>query len=134
MEFIYNLDFELAAIVFMLLLYLALKAQYPKKAKDVHAFARALLVYIVATVLDMVTAVSISYAPMIPHWLNMILNSLYVLSVMAFFHSFVQYICTYLLKERMKWEQILSNIICVMYGGLATTNYFTHWLFHFDEN
>lgn len=134
MEFLYNLDFELAAIVFMLLLFLALKAQYPKEAKDVHAFARALMVYIVATVFDMITAVTISYAPMIPRWLNMILNSIYVLLVMAFFYSFVQYICIYLLKERMKWEHIISNIICVLYGVLALTNFFTHWLFYFDEN
>lgn len=131
---LYNIDFELAAFAFMLLFYFSLKAQYPKEVGEIQSFANSLLIYIVATVLDIVSAITISYASEIPHWLNMIANTTYVLSVLIFFYSFERYISKHLLQERMTWEKTISDAVCVIYGILLVCNYFTHWIFYFDEN
>lgn len=131
---LYNINFEVAAVAFMLLFYLLLKAQYPKELQNIHYFANSLLFYIVATVLDITSAISISYAALLPYWVNMIANTAYVLSVLIFFYSFERYICKYLLQERMPWEKILSNVVCVSYAVLLISNFFTQWVFYFDEN
>lgn len=131
---LYNIDFELSGFVFMLLFYFSLKAQYPKEVKEIHHYSNSLLVYIVVTALDIISAISISYATSIPHWLNMAINTIYAMSVVLFFYSFERYICKYLLQERMKWEKVASYIVCAAYGMLLILNCFTHWLFYFDDS
>ena len=131
---VYNINYELAAVAFMILFYLLLKAQYPREIENIHYFANALLIYIVAIILDITSAVMISYASSIPHWLNMFCNTAYFLSVLIFFYFFVRYICKHLLQERMFWERVLSNVVGAGYGMLLISNFFTHWVFRFDEN
>lgn len=131
---VYNINYELAAVAFMILFYLLLKAQYPREIESIHYFANALLIYIVAIILDITSAVMISYASSIPRWLNMFCNTAYFLSVLIFFYFFVRYICKHLLQERMFWERVLSNVVGAGYGMLLISNFFTHWVFRFDEN
>lgn len=131
---VYNIDFEIAAFAFMILFYFSLKAQYPREVREIQNFANSLLIYIVATVLDILSAITISYAEQLPQWVNMVANTAYVLSILIFFYSFVRYISMYLLEERMTWEKIMSDCICGVYGIILLTNYFTHWIFYFDDN
>lgn len=131
---VYNIDFEVAAFAFMILFYFSLKAQYPREVREIQNFANSLLIYIVATVLDVVSAITISYATQLPQWVNMVANTAYVLSILVFFYSFVRYISMYLLEERMIWERIMSDCMCGVYGIIVLTNYFTHWIFYFDDN
>lgn len=130
---LYNINYELAAVAFMMLFYLLLKAQYPREIKNIHYFANALLLYIVAIILDITSAVMISYASSVPRGLNMFFNTSYLLSVLIFFYFFVRYICKHLLQDRMLWERILSNVVGISYGLLLLTNSLTHWVFYFDE-
>ena len=123
---VYNINYELAAVAFMILFYLLLKAQYPREIESIHYFANALLIYIVAIILDITSAVMISYASSIPRWLNMFCNTAYFLSVLIFFYFFVRYICKHLLQERMFWERVLSNVVGAGYGMLLISNFFTH--------
>lgn len=130
---LYNINYELAAIAFMIVFFFSLKAQYPKEVREIQNFANALLVYIVATALDVISAITISYASEIPRWVNMVVNATYAVSVVIFFYSLERYISKYLLLERMEWEKIISNGICVIYCIILISNYFTHWIFYFDE-
>lgn len=131
---LYNINYEVAAIAFMIIFFFSLKAQYPKDVREIQNFANALLIYIVATALDIISAIMISYASQIPCWVNMIVNAVYAISCAIFFYSLEQYISKYLLLERMVWEKKLSNIICAVYCVILVTNYFTHWIFYFDDN
>lgn len=131
---LYNINYELAAVAFMILFYLLLKAQYPREIENIQYFANTLLVYIAAIILDITSAVMISYASSIPRWLNMFCNTTYFLSVFIFFYFFVRCICKHLLQERMFWEGILSNVVGAGYGMLLISNFFTHWIFRFDDN
>ena len=131
---LYDIDFELSAFVFMLVFYFSLKAQYPKEVKEIHHYSNAMLIYIAVTALDIISAITISYAASIPHWLNMAVNTIYAMSVVLFFYAFERYICKYLLQERMNWEKVVSNIVCMVYGILLILNCFTHWIFYFDES
>lgn len=130
---IYNVHYELAALVFMFIFYFSLKAQYSKEATKVYYYANTILVYMFATFMDIVSAITISYASILPTWVNMLSNTLFVLSVLICYYCFLRYVRKYIVQEHSVWEKRISNAVCVAYGALLLINYFTHWVFYFDD-
>ena len=81
----YNIYFEL------LNLYVYL--QYPSDSPSNRHFKRLAGVLFLAVTLDVVTAITISYADSVPIWLNTVLNTIYLISDVFLECQFVIY-CT----------------------------------------
>ena len=129
---LYNICFEAAAICFLLILNLHIRLQYSAESKQNQLFQDLLVYLIIAVSLDVITAVTISYAAYIPVWLNTILNHAYFVSVLVLEYRFLIYCIVGVCRREPKgaffrfcqWINILTNILFVI-------NLFTGWVFRF---
>lgn len=130
---IYNVFFEAAAICYLLILNMYIRLQYSNTSKQNKLFQRLAVYLLVAVSLDVITAVTISYAAHIPNWLNMILNHAYFVSVLVLEYHFFVYcmigVCkrepTGVLYYICRWINIITNVILVI-------NLFTGCVFSFS--
>ena len=72
----YNIYFELAAAALLVVLNLYVYLQYPSDSPSNRHFKRLAGVLFLAVNLDVVTAITISYADSVPIWLNTALNTI----------------------------------------------------------
>ncbi len=77
MSLLYNISFETASAFFLVVLYICMKLQYSTRSKINKEFQRLTLLVLCADVLDVATAVTISYAGVLPIPLNLFLNTAY---------------------------------------------------------
>lgn len=89
----YNIYFELAAAALLVVLNLYVYLQYPSDSPSNRHFKRLAGVLFLAVNLDVVTAITISYADSVPIWLNTALNTIYLISDVFLECQFVIY-CT----------------------------------------
>lgn len=89
----YNIYFELAAAALLVVLNLYVYLQYPSDSPSNRHFKRLAGVLFLAVTLDVVTAITISYADSVPIWLNTALNTIYLISDVFLECQFVIY-CT----------------------------------------
>ncbi len=130
---LYNIYFEIAAIAFMIVLNLFIRIQYNSKPLTNRLYKRLAMFVLIALILDVGTAVTISYAQHIPIWLNMVLNFLYFASDVFIEYQFITYstVCTF--ERRIPAVQISCRIITGMMFAVLIANFFTGWIFSFDE-
>lgn len=128
----YNIFFELAAICYLLILNVYIRLQYSNTSKQNKLFQKLAVYLLIAVSLDVLTAVTISYAADIPIWLNMILNHAYNVSVLVLEYHFLIYCIEGVCRREAKgvffqlcrWLNIIANIILVI-------NLFTGIVFSF---
>ncbi|MGN0637487.1 MAG: response regulator [Huintestinicola sp.] len=129
---IYNIYFEAAAICYLIILNMYIRLQYNNTSKQNKLFQRLAVYLLVAVSLDVLTAVTISYAAHIPVWLNMILNHAYNVSVLVLEYHFLIYCIEGVCRRKpegkffqiCRWLNIIANIILVI-------NLFTGCVFSF---
>ena len=71
----YNIYFEVASVLVLFILLLFLRLQYNMQSKVNKEFLKLTVLALIANILDVVTAVTISYAEYVPVWLNVLLTS-----------------------------------------------------------
>ena len=76
----YNIDFEVASLIFIVLLYVYFHVQFDEPTVTSRVFKSVLLSTIIANALDIVTAIYISYPQSVSTSCNYALNSLYFVS------------------------------------------------------
>lgn len=132
---LYNIYFEAAAVCFLLILNMYIRLQYSRTSKQNKLFQRLAVYLLIAVSLDVLTAVTISYAAHIPVWLNTILNHAYFVSVLVLEYHFLIYCMVGVCKREPKgiffqfcrWVNIIANIIFVI-------NLFTGCVFSFTPD
>ncbi len=132
---LYNIYFEAAAICYLLILNMYIRLQYSRTSKQNKLFQRLAVYLLIAVSLDVLTAVTISYAAHIPVWLNTILNHAYFVSVLVLEYHFLIYCMVGVCKREPKgiffqfcrWVNIIANIIFVI-------NLFTGCVFSFTPD
>lgn len=83
MDLKYNIDFEIVGVILLLVVYGAMVFYYSGQAEANKHF-KALVKYILlAEIMDIVTAVTISYGAVIPPIINIIANTLYFLCMFS---------------------------------------------------
>lgn len=94
---VYNIFFEVAALAFLIVINIHIRLQYTSNSLTNRRYKLLAFVLMITVALDVITAVTISYAADIPIWLNTILNSLYLGSDMILEYEFIIYcmICVY---------------------------------------
>ena len=87
----YNISYEVASTVFLIILLFYIRLQYDTNSKLNKEFRKLTWIGLIATVLDVTTAVTISYASVVPIEVNTLLNMLYFISVAVLGYQLTYY-------------------------------------------
>lgn len=132
---IYNIDFEVSAAAFLIVLNIYIRLQYPSDSESNKHFKRLALILLAPVVLDVLTAVTISFYESVPVWLNVALNTLFFLSDIFMEFQFVLY-CTCATYGTIRGHIIprIAGVVAIICTVLIIANIFTGWVFSFGEN
>lgn len=134
MKLDYNIYYEVAAAIFLSFLTGYVRLQYNMKLRSNRLFLRLALSILFNDILDIVTAFTISNADVLPEMLNMVLNTLYLLSCALTGVIILDYASESLKNlgiEQEKWHIKAGIIIGIIYFSLIILNFFTGCIFDF---
>ena len=134
MKLDYNIYYEVAAAIFISFLTGYVRLQYNMKLRSNRLFLRLALSILFNDILDIVTAFTISNADVLPEMLNMVLNTLYLLSCALTGVILLDYASESLKNlgiEQEKWHIKAGIIIGIIYFSLIILNFFTGCIFDF---
>ena len=134
MKLDYNIYYEVAAAIFLSFLTGYVRLQYNMKLRSNRLFLRLALSILFNDILDIVTAFTISNADVLPEMLNMVLNTLYLLSGALTGVILLDYASESLKNlgiEQEKWHIKAGIIIGIIYFSLIILNFFTGCIFDF---
>lgn len=133
MELQYNIYFGLSAIMMMIVLVIYSKITYSMESTRNREFYKLTLYVLFADILDVITAVTISYAAKIPPMVNIILNTFYFGGNSAMCYQFLKYSSLSVHWFKGKAEISLKyKIIMGAQALMLVLNIFTGWMFDFD--
>ncbi|MCM1038483.1 MAG: HD-GYP domain-containing protein [Ruminococcus sp.] len=135
MKLIYNIDFELAGLLFTLLLFIYFGLYYSSQS-EVNKKFKVLIGYLFLTeLLDIVTAVMISYGAVIPPMLNIAANTLYFMSSFCLSYTFGRYVESYVQQnENRKATMSVNKFLLIIELLLLFINIFAGHIFSFDPD
>jgi len=134
MELQYNLYFGLSAVILMVVLVVYSKITYNMDSVRNKEFYKLLILVLLTDVLDVITAVTISYAAVIPRMLNIILNTGYFGGNAMLSYQFLKYS-----DLSINWFQGEAKVapayrvIMGLQAFLLTLNAFNGIVFDFDS-
>ncbi|MDO5155932.1 MAG: ATP-binding protein [Eubacteriales bacterium] len=133
---LYDIDFALAGLIFLFILYLFLTIQYNKLMPSIMQLRKLFLCLILADFTDILTAFTISYSQSVPLWINYILNMIFFELEVICISLFPKYIRSMLSDEQKNaliFDKI-NDIILFIYALICVSTPLTHSIFYFDEN
>ncbi len=130
---IYNVYFEVSAAAFMLTLYVYMHLQYNLRSDKNRTFRLLVLFAFWADVLDVVSAITISYWKAVPVPVNVTVNVVYLLVDAVLGYLFVVYVQNYLARGRQSRILLrLNHIVMGLYVAVLALNYINGWVFYFS--
>ena len=129
----YNISYEVASTIFLVILLCFFKLQYDAKSRLNNEFKKLIWFGLIATVLDVTTAITISYASVVPVVVNTILNTVYFMSVAILGYQLAYYNYLYVYKDTKTSKIIRFNkIVIVIFTVFLTFNAFSGISFSFS--
>lgn len=130
----YNIDFDLAGILFLSVFYIFLRGQYLRQDRSNQIFRRMIFTGMLTGILEIVGCLLVVRAAEIPIALIYLVKPIYYLSIVASIILFGIYVRS-LIFPNEKWKKIdlIQNILCVAYGLLGVSNPMTRLLFYVDD-
>lgn len=130
----YNVCYEVASTIFLIVLLFFIKMQYNTKSILNKEFCKLTWLGLIATILDVTTAITISYAHRIPVQLNTVLNTLYFVSVALLGYQMMYYDLLFIYRNEKKSPFIRFNQFLVgVYFLILLSNMFTGYFFSFSQ-
>lgn len=132
---LYNIDFGIAGIIFLTIYYFFLKTQFSTNIPSNLRFRHQVLTILLANIMDVITAITISYPYSVPLWVNYLLNTILFFAVGLTGYMMPLYI-NYLLYREAKRKTLdwINMGILGVYLLLCVINPFTKIMFFFDES
>ena len=131
----YNISYEVASTIFLLILLFYIKVQYDTNSKLNKEFRKLTYFGLITTVLDIITAVTISYASVLPVGVNTILNTVYFMSVAVLGYQLAYYNLLYVYKNTKSSKILIFNrIAIVLFALFLIFNIFSGISFYFRED
>lgn len=131
----YNISYEVSSTIFLIVLLFFIKMQYDINTDLNREFRKLAWMGLVATVLDVTTAITISYAHIILVQLNTILNTLYFVSVALLGYQMMYYDLLFIYQDVKKNVFIRFNRWFVgVYFLMLIFNMFTGYFFYFSQD
>lgn len=134
MSLVYNINYEVASTAFIAILYFYAQIQYDLTSEVNKAFRKLMLYVLFANIVDIISAITISYYAAIPVWANMIINMGYFSLTILMCYQFTYYAYIYVQKNSFAhrvWR--INQIMLGIYGVILLSNVFTGYLFYFNE-
>lgn len=128
----YNIDFDIAGLFITAFIFIILKTQYVSTSNSNFLFRHFVITSFISGVMDIVTAISIEHAAIVPGPLNVILNSLYL--YIAFISGMLidRYICT-MINHITKLQKITVRSLTILFILNLIINFFTGFSFSFEN-
>ena len=135
MQLLYNVDFELAVIGYLITLYVFLHIQYSGQSEINKKFRRLTFFVLLSDFMDVLTAVTISYGSSLPVWFNAVMNTVYFGMVSGMAYYFLNYAAAYVyLKKEQGTLPVIHRYVLFGYYGVLGINLFQNLLFYFNEH
>lgn len=130
----YNIYFELSAIFFVVIIYNYLITQYSCETELNRRFRGLVLLVLFDNVLDVLSAITISYGELIPVGINIILNTSYFILAGLLAYKLVGYISAVIAPDNPnKLLQKINFAIIIIYKLSLLGNVFWGYYIWFDE-
>ena len=133
MTLLYNIDFEVAAILFLIVINIFIRIKYVAENEVNRVFRKLALYILIACVLDVMTAITISYGRVIPPVVNLLFNTVYFGMNIVIGFQFMQYVSACVYQERRGKAYLFNRIIYGLCFLLLAMNLFTGLIFSFDH-
>lgn len=135
MQLLYNIDFELAVIGYLITMYVFLHIQYSGQSEINKKFRRLTFFVLLSDIMDVGTAVTISYGGMLPVWLNAVMNTVYFGLVSGMAYYFLGYVAAYVYSRKEQGTlPAFHRYVLFVYYGILGINLFQNLLFYFNEH
>lgn len=134
MDLIYNIDYEIVGALFVLVVYAASSIYYSNQSEVNKKYKLVVKCILAAEIMDIVTAITISYGSVVPPKLNIFVNTVYFALAFSLGYSFLRYVESYVNQNINRIRSIhVNKIVYLLLLGLLVLNMFTGFLFSFDE-
>lgn len=134
MNLIYNIDFEIVGLIYVLVVYAALKIYYSNQSEVNKKFELVVECILATELMDIVTAITISYGSVIPSKLNIFANTVYYILAFSLGYCFFRYVVSYVDQNVSRVKSVgVNKIIYLLLLVLLVLNMFTGFLFSFNE-
>lgn len=130
----FNICFELSAVVFLGVMLAFLWMQYSNTNESTKQFKVLVACVILANLLDIISAITISYSKNVPIWLNRAINVCYFYSDVLLLLQYMRYIRTFIYKGMGKINLIVNKVLFFAYTLLLMINLFVGIVFDFDND
>lgn len=135
MNLIYNINFEVAGVIYILVIYAALCIFYSDQSEVNQKFKLLVLSVLAAEVMDIVTAITISYGSVIPPKLNTFVNTVYFALTFSLGYALLRYVESYVGQNEHRLKNIQVNKILFLFLlFILCMNMLAGFLFRFNEN
>ena len=111
----YNISYEVASTIFLIILLFYIRLQYDTHSRLNREFRKLTCVGLIATILDVITAITISYAGIVPTEVNILLNTLFFVLVAALGYQVTYYNLYYVYRDEMNRSFIRFNQILICF-------------------
>ena len=130
---IYNTNYEAAVFILLTILYIYLRVRYYNRSAINVALGRLVIAEQFTVFLDLLTSVTITYADVVPPWVNMLLNTLYY-GAIGLSSCFVAIFVMAFARESFSYRPVVmgAKVILFFYYVLLVINLFTGLLFDFS--
>ena len=136
MELGYNISFTIAAVVIGAVLFLIVAINYSSTDLVNRRFRYFLIASLTMYAMNIATVFTNGIAKDLPHWFNVLFNSLYFLSTIAVSLLFFNYCASLALKNASKRNKRIvfwANMGALsLYVIVLIVNAFNGWFFYFD--
>ena len=131
---LYNTNFEAGAFILLTILYIYLRVRYYNRSAINVALGRLVIAEQFTVFLDLLTSVTITYADVVPLWVNMLLNSLYYGAIGLSSCMVAMFVMAFA-KDSISYKVVVTGAkaILLLYYVLLVVNLFTGLLFDFSN-
>lgn len=133
MSLIYNVNYEVAGVIYMLVIYAALHIFYSDQSEVNKKFKLLVKYTLAAEIMDIVTAITISYGSVLSPELNTLANTVYFVLTFSLSYTVLRYVESYVGQRAQRLKKIYAaKIIQIFLLSILFVNIFTGFLFRFD--
>lgn len=133
MGMLYNINFEVAGVVFVLVIYAALCIFYSDQSEVNQKFKALVLYVLAAEVMDIVTAITISYGSVIPALINTFVNTVYFGLTFSLGYGLFQYVESYVGNNPLRSKTIrVTRMLYLFLLFILCANMLSGFIFYFD--
>lgn len=133
MNLVYNIDFELVGALYVLVIYGALVLYYSNQSEVNKKFKAVVRCILAAEIMDIVSAVAITYGELISAGLNVVVHTVYFALTFRLGYNFLRYVESYVYQSaRGRKSAQFNRILYFLMLFLLFINMFTGFLFQFN--